>query len=120
MTLKDTFRTIIMFGGFFVFLWLIEGNVKGAVISTLFFAVTLFVILNTKNIYLHLKINRFNVKSIIYLENLKYYVISTIIISLVYVFILPEFVIMMSGILILCVLGGLFIFDMVRSIFKFR
>jgi hypothetical protein len=120
MTLKDTFRTIIMFCGFFVFLWLIEGNVKGAAISTLFFAVTLIVILNTKNIYLHLKMNRFNIKSITSLDNLKYYAISTIIIGLVYVFILPEFVIMMSFIFILCVLGGLLIFDLAKSIFKFR
>jgi len=119
MTLKNTLKTLISFFLLFVVVWFANGDIKIAALFSLFIAVTLIVILNTKNTYLHLKMNRFNIKSITSLENLKYYAISTIIIGFIYVFILPKFLIMMSGIFILVVLCGLFFFDIVKSIIKF-
>jgi len=119
MTLKESFKTIIRFGVLFVVIWLAYGDMKTAAISSLLFAVILFVILNTKDIYLHLKMNRFNVKSITYLKNWKFYVISTVIIVLICVFIFDKVELIICGIFSLVVLGGLLIMDVVKSIFKF-
>ena len=119
MTLKNSLKTIIGYIIFFLVLWLLEGDAKSAAIFSLFIAVTVIFIYNMIAIYLYLKDNRFNMKFVLNVINWKYYVISTIIIGLAYMFLLPEILIMIGGIITLCLLVGLFIFDIVRSIFKF-
>jgi len=119
MTLKNSLKTIIWYVVLFFILWLLKGDVKSAAIFSLFLAATIIFIYNVIAIYLYLKENRFNLKSFIYIKNWRYYVISTVIIGLIYLFLLPEILIIVGGIIILCMLGGLFIFDLIRRIIKF-
>lgn len=92
-------------------------NFRVALIGVSTILGTTIMITNCVDLYLFLKENHFNVKSITTI-NWKYFSVSTIIIGLIYIFLLPKKMIMVSGIIILCILGVLFVFDMVKSIFK--
>ena len=93
-------------------------NFKVAIISVSTILGTAILISNFIDFYRTVKGHNFDIKSIISL-NWKYYGTSTIIVGLVYIFLLPKKMVLVSGILILCVLGGLLILDLIRTIFKF-
>ena len=111
MTLKNNLKSIIALVILFLIIWLSKGDAKLAAIFCLFLAATVVFISNVISIYLHLRNNRFSIKSLTYVKNWRYFAISTIIIILVYVFILPNSFILIGGIPTLCLLVGLFIFD---------
>jgi hypothetical protein len=119
MTLKKSLKAIIALVILFFIILLSKGDVKFAAIFCLFLAATVIFISNVISIYLHLRNNRFRIASLTYVKNWRYFAISTIIVILVYVFILPESFILVGGIPTLCLLVGLFIFDIVKSILKF-
>ena len=96
----------------------ITNNIKIAVISVSTISCTCIIIFNFINLYQILKKNSFNIKVFFVEINWKYYGISTFLTCIVYVFLLPNDMIIASSILILCVLVVLLIFDLIRTIFK--
>jgi len=116
---KNYMQTIVSGLLLFVTIAIIH-NFSIALIGTCTILGTAIIITNFVGLYNFLKENLFNIKSIIYLENWRYYVVTTILVGLAYIFILPQKMIIVSGILISGMLVILFIYDVLRSIFKFK